>query len=48
LHARFVLEHRLSAQDPLEPNEGAWEPQAAEMLLSDQSASVEVIAKLLA
>jgi acyl-CoA dehydrogenase len=48
LHARFVLEHRLSAQDPLEPNEGAWEPQAAEMLLSDQSASVEEIAKLLA
>ena len=48
LYARFVLEHRLSAQDPLEPNEGAWEPQAAEMLLSDQSASVEEIAKLLA
>ena len=36
LYARLVLEHRLSAQDPLEPNEGAWERQAAEMLLSDQ------------
>ena len=47
LYARFVLEHRLSAQDPLEPNEGAWEPHAAEMLLSDQNASVEEIAKLL-
>jgi acyl-CoA dehydrogenase len=47
LYARFVLEHRLSPQDPLAPNEGAWERLAEEMLLSDQSASVEEIAKLL-
>jgi acyl-CoA dehydrogenase len=47
LYARFVLEHRLSAQDPLAPHEGAWERQATDILLSDRSASVEEIAKLL-
>src|SRR5712675_1615583 len=31
LYARFVLEHRLSAQDPLEPSHGDWEREAAEI-----------------
>jgi len=47
LYARLVLEHRLSAQDPLAPHEGAWERKAADALLSDQSVSLENIAALL-
>ncbi len=48
LYARLVLEHRLSPQDPLAPHEGAWERKATELLLSDQSVSLEAIAGLLA
>ena len=36
LFARLVLEHRLSAQDPLEPEAGDWERGAAEILLSER------------
>ena len=43
LYARFVLEHRLSAQDPLEPRHGEWERKAEELVFSDrQVASTEV------
>jgi alkylation response protein AidB-like acyl-CoA dehydrogenase len=47
LYARLVLEHRLSAQDPLAPDEAAWECEAAEMLLSERSVELGDIAKLL-
>jgi hypothetical protein len=48
LYARFVLEYRLSAQDPLAPHEGAWERKAADVLLLEQRVSLEEIARLLA
>jgi hypothetical protein len=47
LYARLVLEHRLSAQDPLAPDEAAWECEAAEILLSERSVELGDIAKLL-
>jgi acyl-CoA dehydrogenase len=47
LYARFVFEHRLSAQDPLEPHAGDWEQQAAEIVFSDQQVATAEIAGLL-
>jgi acyl-CoA dehydrogenase len=47
LYARFVLEHRLTAQDPLDPCQGGWEREAEEILLSDRQVSVGEIAGLL-
>ena len=47
LYARLVLEHRLGAQDPLEPHGGDREREAAEILLSERSVSIEKIAGLL-
>ena len=47
LYARLVLEHRLSVHDPMGPQEAAWEREAAEMLLSQRSAELGEIAKLL-
>jgi acyl-CoA dehydrogenase len=35
LLSRMVVEHRLSAQDPLAPPDGAWEERAAAMLLGE-------------
>ena len=37
LYARMILDHRLSARDPLGPADGAWERAAADILLSDRS-----------
>jgi len=48
LFARFVLEHRLSAQDPLEPDAAEWERGAAELIFSDRPAALTEIAGLLA
>ena len=47
LYARLVLEHRLSAQDPLEPDRGDWEREAAEFMLSESRRSIAEIARLL-
>jgi alkylation response protein AidB-like acyl-CoA dehydrogenase len=47
LYARLVLEHRLSAQDPLEPRTGDWEREAAEILLSERPVALPEIAGLL-
>ena len=47
LYARFVLEHRLSAQDPLEPRHGDWEREAAEIIFSERQAAIAEIAGLL-
>jgi acyl-CoA dehydrogenase len=48
LFARAILDHRLSAQDPLAPEDGQWERAAADSLLSDRSVSIAEIAALLA
>jgi len=47
LYARFVLDHRLGAQDPLEPQVGAWEHQAAEVVFSERRVALAEIAGLL-
>ena len=47
LYARFVLEHRLSAQDPLEPSPGDWEREAAEIIFSERQVALAEIAGLL-
>jgi acyl-CoA dehydrogenase len=47
LYARAILDHRLSAQDPLQPLDGRWERAAADILLSDRSVSIAEIAGLL-
>jgi acyl-CoA dehydrogenase len=47
LYARFVLDHRLGAQDPLEPHVGAWEHQAAEVVFSERRVALAEIAGLL-
>ena len=45
--ARLILDHRLSAQDPLEMATGDWEGEAAELLFSDRKISLGEIAGLL-
>ncbi len=47
LFARFVLEHRLSARDPLEPSTGDWEAEAAEILFSGRRLLLDEIGRLL-
>ena len=47
LFARLVLEHRLSAQDPLEPAAADWEGEASEILLSERQVTLAEIAGLL-
>jgi len=47
LYARFVLEHRLSVQDPLEPQISDWEREAAEIIFSERKAEVTEIIRLL-
>ena len=47
LHARLVLEHRLTPQDPLAPGSGAWEREAAEFVFSERKVSLGEIAGLL-
>ena len=47
LYARLVLEHRLSAQDPLAPADGDWEREAAEILFSERSVAMADVAGLL-
>jgi acyl-CoA dehydrogenase len=47
LYARLVLEHRLSAQDPLEPRYGDWERQAEEFVFSERQVAIAEIAGLL-
>ncbi len=47
LYARFVLEHRLSAQDPLAPRHGDWEREATELIFSERKVAIGEIARLL-
>ena len=48
LLSRFVLEHRLAAKDPLEPEEAAWEGPAIAALLEDIPVPLTRAAALLA
>jgi acyl-CoA dehydrogenase len=47
LYARFVLDHRLSPQDPLEPQYGDWEREATELVLAERQVALEEIVGLL-
>jgi acyl-CoA dehydrogenase len=47
LYARFVLERRLSVQDPLEPEVSEWEGEAAKIIFSEKTAAIADIARLL-
>lgn len=47
LYARLVLEHRLSAQDPLAPHTRDWECEAEEALFSERTVSLPEVAGLL-
>jgi acyl-CoA dehydrogenase len=47
LFARLVLEHRLSAQDPLEPEVGKWEHKAADILFSEREVSIGEVVGLI-
>jgi hypothetical protein len=47
LYARFVLEHRLSAQDPLEPQYPDWERDATELVLAERQVALDEVAGLL-
>jgi acyl-CoA dehydrogenase len=47
LLARLVLEHRLTARDPLAPSSNDWEHQATDIILADEPASLTRVATLL-
>jgi acyl-CoA dehydrogenase len=47
LLARFVLEHRLTAHDPLAPANDDWEREATDIVLGDEPASPARVAPLL-
>jgi alkylation response protein AidB-like acyl-CoA dehydrogenase len=47
LHARFVLEHRLSPQDPLAPGNRDWEHEAAAVVFSERPVAVSEVVPLL-
>jgi acyl-CoA dehydrogenase len=47
LYARFVLEHRLSAQDPLEPQYADWEREATALVLAERQVALDEVAGLL-
>jgi acyl-CoA dehydrogenase len=47
LYARFVLEHRLSPQDPLEPSYGDWERDAADFIFLQRQVLLTEVEALL-
>src|SRR3954454_194018 len=47
LLARFVLEHRLTARDPLAPASDDWQREATDIVLGDEPASPARVATLL-
>jgi acyl-CoA dehydrogenase len=47
LYAKFVLEHRLSAHDPLAPRYADWERDAADLVFSEQSVAIAEVVRLL-
>src|SRR6266436_4081286 len=47
LYARFVLDHRLTAQDPLAPRYREWERKAEEFVFSERQVGIAEVAGLL-
>jgi hypothetical protein len=47
LLARFVLQYRLTARDPLSPSTEAWEREATDIVLGQEPASLTRVATLL-
>jgi acyl-CoA dehydrogenase len=47
LLSRFVLAHRLSPVDPLDPQEAGWEGRATDALLAEKSLTLDDVAALL-
>jgi acyl-CoA dehydrogenase len=47
LYARFVLEHRLSARDPLEPQYADWEREATALVLAERQVALDEVVALL-
>jgi acyl-CoA dehydrogenase len=47
LYARLVLDHRLTAQDPLEPASSDWEREAAELIFAERKISLAEVTGLL-
>ena len=47
LYARLVLDHRLSAQDPLEPASRDWEREAAELIFAERQVLLSEVVPLL-
>jgi acyl-CoA dehydrogenase len=47
LYARLVLDHRLTARDPLEPTASDWEREAAELIFAERQVSLSEVVPLL-
>ena len=47
LYARLVLDHRLSAHDPLEPARSDWEREAAELIFAERQVLLSEVVPLL-
>jgi len=47
LYARLVLDHRLTARDPLQPTAGDWEREATELIFSERQVSLSEAVSLL-
>jgi acyl-CoA dehydrogenase len=47
LYARLVLDHRLTAHDPLEPASSDWEREATELVFAERKLSLSEVAQLL-
>jgi acyl-CoA dehydrogenase len=47
LYARWVLDHHLSAPDPLEPGDADGEREVAELVLSQRPVSLAQVTRLL-
>jgi acyl-CoA dehydrogenase len=47
LYARLVLDHRLTAHDPLQPTSRDWEREAAELIFAERKISIAETAGLL-
>ncbi|MGH7916297.1 MAG: DNA alkylation response protein, partial [Candidatus Binataceae bacterium] len=48
LLSRMVVEHRLTAQDPLGPRHEDWEKPAEALLLGDDGVALEAASRLVA
>jgi hypothetical protein len=47
LFARLILDHRLSAHDPLQPAAGDWEGEAAGLIFAEEKLALKDVATLL-